>query len=692
MTRWTLGSLATARNRSGTGLEGLISWRPSGRNTGIQALRALAVMSVIVFHLNSSWLPGGFLGVDVFFVISGFVITQSLLRDWRPEFGHFLTRFYLRRFLRIAPALFVFLALTAVAVALFVPRGFFVGGDGPATAFAAVFGLGNISLFLSDRAYFDERIAFNAFSHTWSLGVEEQFYLLYPLFLWGGIWLALRKPGWRARFAVLAVIVLPTLVSFVWSIRETQSDPTAAFYLLTSRFWELGVGAILALLFAFGLVRAPGGFSRRAALFAGLGALTAAFVFADKTFFPFPWALPAVLGTALLISVFQLRLSGPQTAESGLLRIVVTIGDWSYSLYLWHWAVIVLLRWTIGLEYWWHYGLAVGLTFVLGGVSYRFVEQPVLRRKLHSTVSPSRLIAASVTVVIFVAGSLYLGDRGTERFLSLSTTAQGMVFDPPEGTPDPEEYYSGYNGLANNRTVFFVGDSHAGHYGALLTELRAAMGFEYRVLDDRGCRVAELLSPRGDCENHRDLLDQIIESSAPGDIVVLSSLRTPRISNPTAGQPRSIREVISEFQSEQTPERSELILSETRPSLRYLKAAGLTVVITTPTPVFPSPIFRCVDWFNSINPDCRGGFTISRKDMEHLAAPAMKRVQTLEAEGLIHTWEVFDTLCPGESCNTLREGRHLFYDGDHLSRWGNYILMPSFVELLDEAWDLSARQ
>ena len=669
----------------------LVTWRPSGRNSGIQALRALAVLAVIVFHLNDSWLPGGFLGVDVFFVISGFVITQSLLRDWRPGLKDLLLRFYLRRFLRIAPALFVFLGLTAIAVALFIPRGFFLGGDAPATALAAVFGLGNISLYLADRGYFDERIEFNAFSHTWSLGVEEQFYLLYPLLLWWGIWLALRANGRRGQILALTVVALPSLASLLWSIIETASNPTAAFYLLTSRFWELGFGALLALVFAFGLAHPPRDGLRRLVLGVGSVLLAFALVFADKSAFPFPWALPAVLGTALLIAAYQAPETRSIGSGRGFRGLIITIGDWSYSLYLWHWAVIVLLRWTIGLEYWWHYVLAVVVTFVFGGLSYHLVEQPILRRRFHSTLSTQRLVASAVAVTVVVAGSLYVGDRGTERFLSLSTTAQGTIFNPPEGTPDPEEFYADYSGLGQDRTVFVVGDSHAGHFGTLLTELRAVMGFDYQVIDDRECRVAGLLGPRGDCEGHEDVVARIIGTSNPGDVVLLSSLRTPRISNLVDGQTQSISAVIADFQDEQTPELHETVLAEARTPLQKLAAAGLTVVMPTPTPVFPSPVFRCVDWFNSINPDCQGGFSISRAEMEQLASPARERVEILTNEGLVATWNLFDTLCPGEHCVTERDGRHMFYDGDHLSRWGNYVLMPGFIEILSDAWNLEPR-
>lgn len=658
--------------------------------SAIQTLRAIAVLGVIIFHLDSSWLPGGFLGVDIFFVVSGFVITQSLLRNSQRRLLRTLSDFYSKRFLRIAPALFVFLGTTAILVALFVPKGFFaLGGDAARTSIAAVFGLSNVSLYLSDQGYFEERLHFNAFAHTWSLGVEEQFYVLFPFVLWLSVWSFVKQRSVNRRVLPILVIGVLTVFSFTWSIWETEANPLGAFYLLTSRFWELGVGALLALVLAATRSRVASGRLRVVVLALGSALLTVSFFMGNKEAFPFPWALPAVLGTLALIAGYT--FFPPQPGQTRLdkfvsNRLLITIGDWSYSLYLWHWGVIVLMRWTTGLEHWWHFFLALALTFLMGSMSYRFVEQPILNRKIHTLVRPAKIGVVAVMASALVASALYLGDRATGPLLSLSVASQGKIFDPPASTPDPEVEYERYAGIGEGRQVFVVGDSHARHLGTLLTEMRAVMGFEFTVVDDRDCPVARLFGSRGNCDEHVEVVDEVLQKASPGDVVVLSSLRTPRISSLVDGQYEDLGTILDNFVASQVGLDDHRIVEEAAESVRAFESAGLVVVVTTPTPVFPSPIFRCSDWFNEINPVCAGGFQISRDYMQALAEPTNRRIAMLESESNIVVWNIFDTMCPGKTCSTLRDGRHLFFDGDHLSRWGNYELMPGFVSLVDTHW------
>lgn len=660
------------------------------KNQGIQFLRAVAVLSVITFHLNHTFLPGGFVGVDVFFVISGFVITQSLMRNWKANLLSFLIQFYTRRILRIAPALLVFIAVVSLLIALFVPRGFFLGGDGPETGMWAVFGLSNFSLYFADRGYFDERIEFNAFSHTWSLGVEEQFYLVLPIVFWAILTATARYSYTLKNRLVLIFLSIPVVLSLGVAASTSGSDPLSAFYLLPSRFWELGVGVVLAVVInQFKYLKALKKGPSWALLGLGAALLVFAIVATDRQGFPFPGALAPVVATALLIVYFGAAFNGASGKAQRLIGWgpVQVIGNWSYSLYLWHWGVIVLLRWTLGLEYWWHYLMAVVATFSLAGLSYHFIEQPFLRLGRTAKLPSAKVLIGALTASTLWLGALWAGDRAAEPLLSQSVTAHRTVFSPPEGTPDPKDEYSSLAGVGEGHKIFIIGDSHAGHFGTLLTELRAVMHFEFTVLDDRSCRVAPLTRPRGECDDWLDVVERVQNESKPGDIVLLSSLRIPRLSSLVNGQQESTTEIIDQYLVEiASYDRAEL-LRESQEAVAALRAGGAIVVIPTPTPVFPAPVFRCLDWFNSVNPVCDGGFAVAAFEMERASAPAKSIIATLEQERVATAWDIFSVLCPDQICEAQRGGRYVVYDGDHLSAWGNYMVMPGFVELLKNQWE-----
>lgn len=205
----------------------------------IDGMRAIAVLAVIVFHADFlDALPSGFTGVDMFFVLSGYVVSQSL---WdRRELGvvHFLKDFYRRRLLRILPALLVVLSVSFVVSALFMPQ-FWLSELINRTGLAAYFGLSNVVLAWNTNTYFSPSAELNPYLHTWSLGVEEQFYVIFPIMYF--IWLRFNQQV----ALVKAVLPLLALVSLVLSAVETPTDPRSAFYLLPSRFWEFAAGAML---------------------------------------------------------------------------------------------------------------------------------------------------------------------------------------------------------------------------------------------------------------------------------------------------------------------------------------------------------------------------------------------------------------------------------------------------------------
>lgn len=355
----------------------------------IDGLRAVAVLPVVLYHAGLGF-PGGYVGVDVFFVISGFLIT-SILRDDILADRFSLLRFYDRRIRRIFPALFVMLGLTTLgAAAVLLPEHLLAFGRSlRATALFAA----NLH-FWRLEGYFTEAAELKPLLHTWSLAIEEQYYLVFPPLLW-----ALMR-GRKARAGLAAL----TLASFALALWQVRAAPQAAFYLPFGRIWELLAGSLLAL--SPDLARPLGRAALLRALLglAGLAAILVP-VFAYDRLTPFPGlaALPPVLGT---VAVLATGAAGPGPVRWLLERAVLRgIGLISYSLYLWHWPVLVLAGYVTVLPMTGLQRVAcLGLSFLLALLSWRCVERP-----FRGAARPGRVVlfggALSAIVLTLVVGT-----------------------------------------------------------------------------------------------------------------------------------------------------------------------------------------------------------------------------------------------------------------------------------------------
>lgn len=349
----------------------------------IQGLRAVAVLAVIAFHAGLP-LPGGFTGVDMFFVVSGFVITSLLSRELSNTGRLRLGRFYLRRFKRLTPALALVVGVTAIASSLLL----LPFGEQQA---AAKTGLGSLALVANyviaslAEDYFGPAAKSNPLLHTWSLSVEEQFYLVFPLLLLAAALVGrrLRHPRATMLTAVMALLVGSLIMIRGAALGVPHDSWLLGFYSPLNRAWEFAVGALVALA---PLNRLP----RRKAFVAtiswlGLALLMLSMVWInEETPFPGKWTLVPVLGTALLIVAGTVRTTALSTALT--LKPVTRVGDWSYSLYLWHWPCIVFAQTLVP-------GrvaplLGAAFSFVPAIASYRLLETP-LRQRPDRPIGPN---------------------------------------------------------------------------------------------------------------------------------------------------------------------------------------------------------------------------------------------------------------------------------------------------------------
>jgi peptidoglycan/LPS O-acetylase OafA/YrhL len=452
------------------------------RRGDIQGLRALAVLAVVLYHANLP-IPGGFVGVDVFFVISGFVITAMLNRERLKSSNRInLFRFYQRRFLRLTPALAA-VVLFSVLVSIGVLLPFGPQQNAGYTGLGAMFLSANLAIAVTSGRYFDLPAATNPLLHTWSLSVEEQFYVVFPLILVVTWLLAARHK--RFTLAPLAAVTALIFVSFVLTLlRPVLPDAFAwGFYSPVLRSWEFGLGALVALILPLinelnKRVRSIFGLLGLALLAASMWLITA------STAFPGVATLLPVVATVFIIVAGGTNGEGSHVSRFLSLKPMRIVGDWSYSIYLWHWPFIVFLvvlfpdQPFIGL-------IALGVSFGPALLSYYFLEQRIRNQKFAKkkvfffvaalfVIVPALCSAAVVWssshfwLPLYLNGQIavnHSGDIGQEVFQAeLKNSFPCLDLSPLARVGDGEGMTRCRQSQPNSdTTIALVGDSHAEH-------------------------------------------------------------------------------------------------------------------------------------------------------------------------------------------------------------------------------------
>lgn len=429
----------------------------------IDGLRAIAVLAVVLFHAGFGC-HGGYVGVDVFFVISGFLITSLIWQDL--ENGRFtFISFWERRARRIVPALVVVTIATLVAGwFLLLPADF--KSLGRASATQAVFGA-NIHYWL-DSGYFTGEANEKPLLHTWSLAVEEQFYLVAPCFLWG----MFRTAKLRGRKAVLTLLTVACVLSFALSVYGVTRHQEATFYLLPTRAWELLVGAIVAFLPPNSPVLAHRNWRELVALTGLVLILISVFRYTPDTLFPGLAALPPCLGAALLIWANERIADSMPTTAGALLAMqpLVFIGLISYSLYLWHWPLLAFSKYSAFIEVSSRQrATMLGLGLLCATLSWKYVETPFRQRQLGASRKPMFALAGAGLAVVFGCGLLCTIKQGfPQRFppqaMAFATATSDMSFTNDLKSDDIRAEKLVPVGVTNpslRPTILFWGDSHA---------------------------------------------------------------------------------------------------------------------------------------------------------------------------------------------------------------------------------------
>lgn len=670
-----------------------------GRRLDIQGLRAAAVLMVVVYHAGLP-LPGGFIGVDVFFVISGFVITALLMRErashGRIRFG----RFYLRRFKRLGPALALTVSCTVLgAVLLLSPLG--SQQTAAKTGAGAVLSVANLVIARTTGDYFDAPAETNPLLNTWSLSVEEQFYLAFPLLLalaWRGTYG--RRAGRSAQLMVALVAASSFALALVGSSGWRHPSPYVdavlgallGFYSPLTRAWEFAAGALLALV-AHRLLR----LSPRTAH--GLGAAgvvllgSSLWLINGTTPFPGLWTCLPVAGTLLLL--IGGAHQGTVVSRGLASAPMVKIGDWSYSIYLWHWPAIVFTKliWPGNQA---AVATAAAMSFLPAYASYRWVEQPI--RGLETPTRTRRVVLVVGTVIPGLALSGLLLISANHGFWQPAVQELKAQVEPLHAATLAGCHASGpmtpkaarrcvWNASATGAPIYLVGDSHAEHWSEAVIQGGKDLGRPIVITTGGSCPVVDLVVVRVNstddvnraCEDYVDGTTDYLASATPG-LVILS-----------AGDAYWTSDSVSVGTTPDTltadsPAKMSLFRSGLQRTIRSLTKAGHRVVVVQTRPMFiglgaGDPQSCSLLRITSGEDGCRE--SIPRVAALERQGPVRDVIAGVVDEAGALVLDPWTELCPGSECDTQRAGLVRYRDGNHATVAQSVALAPIFAEAIE---------
>ena len=692
----------------------------------IDGLRGIAVIAVVLYHAKLLAVTGGFIGVDIFFVISGFLITSVIVRDLKA--GTFtLLGFWERRVRRIVPALFVVMlcSIIAASVLMLYPPDYLLFGK--AVIAQSVF-TSNMLFMLTDN-YFNQSSSFSPLLHTWSLSVEEQFYILFPFIVVLCGWLSRRSRMiprlrsvrtritsselWSGRGILLATVIIFGIASFLLNLWFVDGAPsavlkipffpdtmywrtqyiTAGFYLLATRAWELALGIVIALC----AVKLRSKILAEGIGLAGIAAIVASvFLFNDGTAFPGIAALLPTLGAAAIIVANEDR----STMAGRLLSYpaLIWVGLISYSLYLWHWPLFVFadLASPFPLSKIVMAGL-IAVAVVISWLSYRFIETPFRKKTLIRKRSLVFLFGFAALALLAISGSLI--ERASLATDRIPPAAESILYASYANVPWGAECFQGpgdasrYGGLCRigdpktGAVPQFVvwGDSHAD----ALVPLFELLGLTYHaqgvVFDAADCAPIEgvhLMPPAAGCEAENAFALQYIKDSNIRNIILVA-----RWSYYVEGGQRGLHTAFitdSNSPSTSSAEAEAVFQRNFTTEVRELSREGREIYIVEQVPEQfnfdeRDAFYRAVHSGQDVQ-----SLAISTKDNGAYQAMPNSVIDSLAALPGVHIVDPSTIVCKaGGSCELESDGRLIYRDEDHLSTAGAMVLEPLFTPVFE---------
>ena len=630
------------------------SYRPE-----IDGLRALAVIAVIINHFNRELLPGGHLGVDIFFVISGYVITASLGRSNSSTFTEFIASFYARRVKRLLPALLVSGLVSALLICLINPKP----DLDIKTGIYSLFGAANLWLYGQSTNYFDKPAELNIYTQTWSLGVEEQFYFVFPMLVWLSGFSRLKKHGRRNLAIMTTILLIASLLLYIYLSRTNQP---AAFYLMPSRFWELAAGCLSLL----AIKQWPQLRDKLKLVPPGLVIALMMFILhlVVKT--------RESIGIVALTSLLLIRLQpGDFTYRLLCSGILQWIGKISYSLYLWHWIILVFSRWTIGIHAW-TIPIQVGMILATASASYYKVEKPFRHAQWTSTNRQTILYGLGsillgsiiMAVALIPRFSLYVGNRrgvlSKDQFLHQSYKVQGTL-GQWEGTPCILGEGKDLGKIINinqctlgnlstaKRRILVVGNSFSAAFTHAFDQLVQKDEYAIIITSSFGAGATPgIKMKRGFDELSNDywrrIVPQISNLLKPGDIILMIN---------------DLNYFSPLHQDQESKEYLGIFESEINRFSNQMKAKGIQIFFTRSLPFARDakcePAVAAKQWFNQFGEGPCDYFT--RKDTLIRMEPFNQVLDRLEKQQIVKTIDLMPVFCPGVICDYNGPGGIILY-------------------------------
>jgi peptidoglycan/LPS O-acetylase OafA/YrhL len=656
-----------------------IHYRPD-----IDGLRAVAVIPVVLFHAGLPYFSGGYVGVDVFFVISGFLIASIISREI-DENRFSIVNFYERRARRILPALFLVIGVTLIAaLAISWPQDFVEISE---SALATIFFGSNI-YFWRSIDYFATAAEYKPLLHTWSLAVEEQFYIFFPLFLI----LMTRK----SRQLLIASLALAFVISLGLSINWAENRLAAGFYLAPARAWELLLGVFLAL----NTVRTwSGRWLREIAAVAGLVLILASIaVFDSTTAFPGLAALVPCLGTVLVIQAGRGEGAPTQVARLLSRKSVVFVGLISYSLYLWHWPIFAFSRFWLGTTHlplsWALSGAAIA--FVLASISWSYVERPfrtkstISRQGVFRFSAVTALLLSGVSIASIMANGVPA--RFEQRVLDVLAGAEDTATNRKEcmGEKDNDQYCV-FGAHSLQPSAILWGDSHAGALMPAVSKVLEIYDRSAYIAWEPACapmlgikRIGYFAASSSSCtEFNLSILDFIDRKSDSLDIVFLAARWPLNVTGQRAPGEAGFPVQLAPTVAEGTFDNADLVYLGLGETVKRLTEMGLHVILLGGVPEIgwnvPRQIAHAITHDEELpKPPSMDSVAERHFDANRILADISSEYRNVTVVDL-------SSLLCTPSCQVLEGTIPVYVDDNHLSKHGAYeVLGPRLVARLGE--------